>query len=212
MNNTLERKEAKKEEKVEQEPAVVKKRKRDAMDSLVGDIISTASRSNMPREREASRTASAGPEPKEVKPEVDVDVDVPPPPQVEQGRREPERKPSLLHRTRTSAFEDPRPLDRPLADRKPTSSFPPTALGPTTSSSATLPLPPEIMGDGDVNVKMEADDLEVNDKFFSGLRFSHVIEEKCKGLEVALVAHGGVFIPDKERQAGAEVDYIVVRL
>lgn len=56
------------------------------------------------------------------------------------------------------------------------------------------------------------DDTKPDMMFYDGLRFSHIIDEECVGLENALVAHGGTFVPNEERLAGTEVDYVVVRL
>ena len=208
--------------KEEEKPAVVKRRRKEALDSLVGEIISTAVKTeprtnddaddmvnckDMNVEAGASRT------------EGDPALDTVPVPLRPDGRREPERKPSLLHRPRTAAFELPTPTSEPRT----TASFPPTA--PAQSSFApTAPIQridtPETIPLTSAERKAvqadqadeDLDDTKPDMMFYEGLRFSHVIDEECSGLEKALVAHGGTYVPNEERLAGAEVDYVVVRL
>ena len=203
--------------KEEERPAVVKRRRKEALDSLVGDIISTAVKTEPKAREEDVADVEAGPSrlPTDMEGEAAVQP-VPAHKLTADGRREVERKPSLLHRPRTAAFELPTPTSEPRT----TASFPPTA--PASSSFApaaaiarvdtpeTLPLTAaERKADQD---NEEMDDTKPDMMFYDGLHFSHIIDEECRGLEMALVAHGGQYIPNEERVAGTEVDYVVVRL
>lgn len=205
--------------KEEEKPAVIKRRRKEALDNLVGDIISTTvkteSRSNEDDVSIPDNHANAEGGPSGAK----HDLPHQPIPVIQtraDGRREPERKPSLLHRPRNAAFELPTPTSEPRT----TASFPPTA--PAQSSCAPNAPPPRVETPETQPLpaaerKMNQDDAEMDDTkpdmmFYDGLRFSHIIDEECVGLENALVAHGGTFVPNEERLAGTEVDYVVVRL
>jgi hypothetical protein len=209
--------------KEEEKPAVIKRRRKEALDSLVGDIISTAVKIESKTGDDTEDVidgehgnAEAGAYRREAEPAPDT---IPAPKTRADGRREPERKPSLLHRPRTAAFELPTPTSEPRTS----ASFPPTApaqshLAPTAAiqrvdTPETIPITPaerkaEHADQADENM----DDTKPDMMFYDGLRFSHVIDEECSGLEKALVAHGGIYVPNEERLAGAEVDYVVVRL
>jgi DNA replication regulator DPB11 len=185
------------------EPAVLRKRKREAMD-LVDDIISTTTVKVEIRQEPAGKEASsatvanaAGPLTiaKDAKPELAL------PDLVEETKpRRPEeessRKPSMLHSSRATSF----------------TKHEPSIPHPVPLHSATTPsLPPSIPHSAVVKVvKPEAGPS--TSAFFAGLRFSHNIAEQCDGLEKALVTHGGTLVTEADRLEGAAVDFVVVRL
>lgn len=203
------------------EPAVMRKRKRDPIDSLVGDIISMTSAKGEEKIRADEEMQDAQPiaepsnhavpfEDKEgTKAEMSdrsilpdkqhlerrpTEVDpISTRPEREQPERRPtkvDRKPSILHTSRHTSFAAPLP---------PTAKLVPS-VDPSLPPTATI-------------VRSEVQqDPAAPAVFFAGLRFSHNIAEHSEGLEKALQVHGGVFVPEKERLEGEEVDYVVVRL
>lgn len=201
----------------ENEPAAVRKRKSGNMANLVGNLISTTVKVEP---KEEDRTDQGGgvvamPEAGPSKLRSD-DGYIPPAnaklkeEQKVERRLVPERQQSVLHRLRATAFEEPataaEPSSRPPTDTKTTSSFPPTAL-------ARIPTPStQPLGPVDSESRQEDGDVVPDVKFYDGLRFCHVIEEQCVGLEQAILAHGGMLVSNEDRLKGAEVDYIVVRL
>ncbi|KAK4687729.1 DNA replication regulator DPB11, partial [Tremellales sp. Uapishka_1] len=208
-----EEKQEAKEEK--EELAVVKKRKRDGLESLVGDIISTTTAKTEPslpinpasmtnvREQVATRAISlSGPAHDGVlsKTSLSPPTEERPNPSDRSYREptvvDPIRRPSMLHQTKSTSFAEPsRTLPTP-----PTSTDT-GAVGPENDRSAPAPPPPVEDATGGQN-----------SSFFAGLRFSHCISEQSEGLERALVHHGGEVVTEEERGKGEEVDYIVVRL
>lgn len=197
----------------ESEPAVVRKRKTGSMANLVGDLISTTGKVEPKEGRTDEEHDAAMPVAGPSRLGSDTDVAAR---RAQKEERQPEkrlgldRQPSVLHRLRATAFDEPtRAADARVGeptDSKATSSFPPTASARDATPS-TLPL-----GPADVESRKEDDQMVPDVKFYDGLRFCHVIEEECRGLEQALLAHGGVLVSNEDRLAGTEVDYIVVRL
>ena len=223
--------------KREEEPTALKKRRKEGITSLVGELMTTTARETRVKTEPAEDAEMAVDAPDDVreqdrrrpKREEDSTTDEG---LRSMGRPEVERKPSLLHRPRTSAFDAP----ALSADAKTTLSFPPTGNAldanglpsisdppPRTTTPPTQPLAADRNDQSaayadSLNAQaggsaLAAVDLPRPDgKFFDGLRFCHVIDEECDGLEKALQFHGGVLLTDEERLNGAEVDYVVVRL
>ena len=199
------------------EPAVLRKRKREAMNSLVGEIISTtAVKTEQPEPVPMSAAAEADPaatsaalrasllSANEAKPGMSH----PDPLEREKISRRPERislrpepeparKLSMLHASRATSFTKVEPA-RPQST---TAQSPPSSSVPT-SFPPTAPIFP---------IK-DHDQFKPSANFFAGLRFSLVIAEYSGGLEKALVAHGGVLVAEQDRLDGAAVDFIVIRL
>ncbi|ORX39769.1 hypothetical protein BD324DRAFT_233372 [Kockovaella imperatae] len=107
---------------------------------------------------------------------------------------EQERKPSVLTMPRTSSFAPSSALAGP-------SKITMAQMSTTNQIEASTADPPKT---GEVPI--------ATPRIFDGLRFSHVIQENCESLEKALVGHGGMLVSETERLAGAQVDYIIVRL
>jgi len=154
-----------------EEQAVIRKRKREGVD-LVGEIFSSTSvKLPVPDSERSVITEEAGPS----RPTVAA----------AQG----DRKPSLLHVSRTTSF--------------------------TTPDRSKTPMPPPLIPAATVLLALD-DKAEAAaqqpPQFLDGLRFSHDIAEHCEGLEKALLAHGGVLVPEVDRLQGAEVDYVIIRL
>jgi hypothetical protein len=173
------------------EPAVVKKRKRPAMDSLVGEIFSTTI-----VKAELIPVIQAIEEEKAV-PMILDDRAVPLPVSLAEPP-EPERKPSMLHLSRDTSFAAPAPVAGP-------SRLTPVHADPSVPSTIIAAHPVDV--DTELNVNPAPSPM-----FYTGYRFSHVIEESCGGLEKALTSHGGILITEEERLQGAEVDYVIMRL
>jgi DNA replication regulator DPB11 len=186
LNGTVHREELKASRRAEEadEPAVLKKRKKENLDSLVGELISMAS---IKVEPSTDRVLDVH---ADVMPEVTTTEEpVAPAPTSRLIRREPElRKTSLLHASRTTSF---------TGSSKPTGS--PFELDPSLPLTA-------------VPKSIKNEPTNTLPQIFEGLRFSHVIEEKCEGLERALEIHGGKLVREADRSRGEEVDYVVVRL
>ncbi|WWC85363.1 uncharacterized protein L201_000226 [Kwoniella dendrophila CBS 6074] len=170
------------------EPAVLRKRKRESMSTLVTELVSTT---GVKPKRESSiskqsvsphiaNTTTSNNEP------VKSDID---------------RKPSLLHVSRSTSFAT-NPVKN-TCDSERTSSIPPTAQHPTETPKI------EVKDEEGTN---PAGSNEEPKKFFEGFKFSHVIEEQCDGLENAIRQHGGILVSDEKRRQGEKVDYIIVRL
>lgn len=222
----------------EETPTALKKRRKEGINSLVGELMTTATRETRVKTEPAEdaqldvdsrRDAAGAPDDSHAGREEESLVD-----EARRPMRGPviERKPSLLHRPRTAAFDAPA---LPAA-AKTTPSLPPTgnvlpASGCPSAPehperTATPPTQPRTADHGDTGdatsgpqgavvegSRPAAVDLPRPDgKFFEGLRFCHVIDEECAGLEKALQLHGGVLLTDEDRLNGAEVDYVVVRL
>ncbi|WWD15806.1 hypothetical protein CI109_100230 [Kwoniella shandongensis] len=164
------------------EPAAIRKRKREGLNSLVGELISTTS------VKTESSPAPDG--------HNDQSPLLPPPEDKPEPlkRLEPERKSSMLHLSRSTSFAATAGPSKtsvlPSSDR--TDSMPPTAV-----AHAVVDAAPQQGG---------------SSRFFDGLRFSHVIKEQCEGLENALKKHGGVLVTEAERLEGEKVDFVIVRL
>ncbi|RXK38351.1 hypothetical protein M231_04393 [Tremella mesenterica] len=107
--------------------------------------------------------------------------------------KEPEKRPSMLHASRTTSFA-------PGSSKSPLSAIPLTSLNPTASFAATQP-----------PIPVQSTDAKEQDgipQIFSGLTFSHTIMEHYEGLEKALTAHGGALASQKDDN----VDFVIVRL
>lgn len=183
------------EAEAENEPAVVRKRKREGMESLVGEIISTTAVKVEPDE--------GLPQQVDIKPGDDTDLNddggigsaiksgemaAPEIPTRSSGSS---RKPSLLHASRTTSFSAG-PSKLSMVTPEPDPSMPATApVRPTGDQLARHNDTPQI---------------------FAGLRISHLIEESYEGLQRALVAHGAELVSEEDRVEGQEVDYVIVRL
>ncbi|WWD01536.1 hypothetical protein V866_008481 [Kwoniella sp. B9012] len=159
------------------EPAVIRKRKRESISTLVTELVSTT---GVKPNRETSVTKRS------VSPHKQKSVDEP--------KTELDRKPSLLHVSRSTSFatNPPVPPSKITSNAdKPSSSIPPTSQAITNQQDEPANTPK---------------------RFFEGIKFSHVIREQCDGLENALKQHGGVLVTDQKRIEGEKVDYIIVRL
>lgn len=179
----------------EQEPTVLRKRKRD-MDNLVVEIISTSVASTRqrtddtadpvkikPRESDiemitSARRSSSPPKRRRLPTETDIiKTDSPV-----------ERKFSLLHLSRDTAF-----------------SSPTAAQQGQPTIGITDPAGPIIGMTGQ-------SDAVPTQQFFEGLRFAIRIDLDCELLKRTLIQHGGVVVTEDERLSGSKVDYIIVRL
>jgi hypothetical protein len=193
LNGTVPRVEAKKDDPQEEdnEPATLRKRKRENLDNLVGELISSAAIKVEPSSD--ALVPPVNPEDEDSKHAhiATTDPDEAPLIPPRQARREPElRKTSLLHATRTNSF-----------------------AGPSKPSTHALELDPSLPAS--VASAPDAQSAPEGEEFpsiFDGLRFSHLIEEKAAGLEQALIKHGGKLVSEQERLDGEEVDYVIVRL
>jgi DNA replication regulator DPB11 len=195
LNGTVPRVEVKRDDPQEEdnEPATLRKRKRENLDNLVGELISSAAIKVEPSTD--ALVPPANPDDLDFKPSL-AHVATPDPAEApmiapRQSRREPElRKTSLLHATRTNSF-----------------------AGPSKAAAHTLELDPSLPASvPSAPVTQPAPGGEEFPLIFDGLRFSHLIEEKAAGLEQALIKHGGTLVSEQERLDGEDVDYIIVRL
>lgn len=170
-------------EEQDEEPVVVKKRKRDNIDSLVGELLSTTKAEPVEAD-EPNRDTSEEKEAEDAKPKVDA---------LPSRSSVFERKPSVLHATRDSAFATPAsagPSRLPSSRAPPSSDLSVPNTGPSTSRSRG----------------------QNNNLFFDGLVFSHAIAEGYQGLESALTQFGGKVVSESDRLAGEQVDYVVIRM
>lgn len=182
----------------EQEPAVLRKRKRD-MDNLVVEIISTSAASTRqrtddtadpvkikPRDSDiemitSARRSSSPPKRRRLPTETDI---------IKTDSPSVEKKFSLLHLSRDTAFSSPTAAQQ----GQPTIGI----------SDPTGPIP-------DIGMTEQSDAVPTQ-QFFEGLRFTIRIDLDCELLKRTLIQHGGVVITEDERLSGAKVDYIIVRL
>lgn len=191
------------------EPAVMRKRKREALDSLVGELISTTAIKVEPL---AEPSAAIGqPAAKQVVqpalqptafPAIDLKPDrlnAEPVEDTKSRRHEPDlsRKPSMLHTSRATSFTAAE-FSKPQVPFAPSTHTPAMPLSPPPTAAV-------------ISMKREPT-RTAQGNFYAGYRFSHNIDEHCEGLENALVAHGGTLITEQERMQGAPVDFVVVRL
>lgn len=158
------------EEEEEEVPVVVKRKKGEGMESLVGELLSTTKQ---------------GAVDVDVKPVVEKVEDEEAQPEEEVRRRpgEFERKPSVLHASRSTAF---------------------TAQAGSSSRLNAEPV--------DASTVAATAVAEPSTQFFAGLSFSHAIAEGYQGLENALAQYGGRVVTEADRLAGVPVDYVIVRL
>jgi DNA replication regulator DPB11 len=186
---------AEEEAEEEKEPAVVKKRKRPAMDSLVGEIISTA---GVKVENDVDMTNQGDVNLDDLPLEI---TEIPPPiPKEEEPRQVVERKPSMLHSSRSTSFAARFPVAGPSR---------PSPLNPDPSFPSTAPAA-VVQRAGDMPTDKPAP--APSPAFYTGLVFSHAINEQCEGLEKALKSHGGLLVSESDRLAGKDVDYVIIRL
>jgi hypothetical protein len=184
---------------LQEEPAILKKRKRSGMDDLVGDIISTAGGSGS-----AVRSSNL----KSFMTKSDMDIDAQPneaerdtEPIRETGRRPdpksldrpgPQRKASVLHTSRSSAFAGPSKLSRE-AKMEPS----PASMPNTLSASGQEP-PHWISNPAPI---------------FAGKKFVVAAHAEDAGqFPVAIALHGAQVITEDAWKQGAKIDYLVVRL
>ncbi|WVW83245.1 hypothetical protein I302_105264 [Kwoniella bestiolae CBS 10118] len=161
------------------EPAVIRKRKRESISTLVTELVSTTgvkptSSKDVPTKRSVSPH-----KPEEAKPELD-------------------RKPSLLHASRSTSFATPAPP-------------PPSKVALTSERTSSIPPTSSVKDQIDAD-EDKAGPSDTPKRFFEGIKFSHVIREQADGLENALKEHGGILVTDEKRREGERVDYIIVRL
>lgn len=181
---------------VKEEPAVLKKRKRDAMENLVGDIISTAT---------AGGTGSGGRDIKPTRTELSEAMDT----EMEGGARPrrttdtsgSDRKPSILHSSRTTSFAGPSRLARDA----------PIEAASTSSFPASIPRHPTAAALSPASAADQGDDLYPQ-PIFRGMRFTPIMSDDPTTLEAALRAHAGEVIPETAWREGEKTDYIIVRL
>ncbi|WWC69573.1 uncharacterized protein I206_103516 [Kwoniella pini CBS 10737] len=162
------------------EPAVMRKRKRESINTLVTELVSTTG--TKPRDKSIPKRSLSPPKPPTSAAALD---------------QQPDRKPSLLHVSRSTSFAINAPREE-KSDLDRTTAIPPVIDQSTMETE-------------DTRQDIAADAL-IPKRFFEGLRFSHVIQEQCDGLENAIRQHGGTVINDENRREGERVDYIIVRL
>ncbi|WRT67010.1 uncharacterized protein IL334_003976 [Kwoniella shivajii] len=163
------------------EPAIMRKRKRESLSTLVTELVSTTG-VKADRESPIPPTTKRSSSPQQ--------------PRKDEGKPDMNRKPSLLHVSRSTSFATTPLVNPPKPER--TTPIPPTAH----------PQPLE-----ERNKEDEQQQPSKGPKtFFEGLKFSHVIQEQCDGLENAIRQHGGMLVSDEKRKDGERVDYIIVRL
>lgn len=159
-------------DETEDQPIAVRKRKREDMEALVGNLLSTSTPDIMVVNIDSEEAGPVTEEPKAA----------------EELPRRPgafDRKPSLLHASRSTAF-----------------SAPPTK-------------PSAVLVDNSSGVEAKTSTIPAagpSEQFFAGLRFSLYIKEPYHGLQEALINFGGEIVTEEARAAGAHVDYVVVRL
>jgi DNA replication regulator DPB11 len=192
------------------EPAPVKKRKREAMESLVGDLISTRT----------TKVSPALPDPDE---EYEAERQVLQRASTSRIEREPTviieatRKPSMLQSISRSESFAARPtagtgrVSSRLSPVRRTSPARNTVEAPAVAQREPS-APPHISADVPPNAKAGPSGVSSSPQFFAGLRFSHDIKESSGGLEKALVTHGAELVSEQRRLAGEDVDYVVIRL
>ncbi|KAK8869919.1 hypothetical protein IAR55_000487 [Kwoniella newhampshirensis] len=183
------------------EPAAIRKRRKEGLNTLVGELISTTSvraETTLPTVDGVESHPSPTNQPaNELLPSTEVE-------DTAQLRKTvtPLRKESMLHMSRSTSFAAPTAgPSNPSAFRTSEATEPkhPTAAVPQV----------DVAGD-DANVSHQ--DSQRPTRFFDGLRFSHVIKEHCEGLENALKMHGGVLVTEGQRLEGEKVDFAIVRL
>ncbi|WVF72304.1 hypothetical protein IAT40_007117 [Kwoniella sp. CBS 6097] len=168
------------------EPAVMRKRKREGIDNLVSELVSTTGTGIGPGT--ALKTDPFSMQEDRSK--------------LSDGSSSNSKggKPSLLHVSRSTSFANTSNTNAGPSSSK---QFPiPSATERTSSIPPTAQPPPGVMPSEKAGAK----------QFFEGLKFSHVIAEQCDALEEALKVHGGILISDEQRRQGERVDYIIVRL
>ncbi|KAL7422194.1 protein kinase activating protein dpb11 [Cryptotrichosporon argae] len=179
----------------EPEPVVIKRRKKDGMDGLVGDILSV--------------TPVVKTDPADIKPDIKTDADamnVDPKGEAAAALLARtsafERKPSVLHASRSTSFQAQPSAAGP--SREPDTSTTAASGRPLSDMS----LPSSARFSGGIQPPATASGAQM----FGGLKFSHTVAEGFGGLENALRQHGGEVVPEADRLQGAEVDYVIVRL
>lgn len=201
------------------EPIVLRKRKREAIDSLVGEIFSTTVVKSEPDVPLAEQTVVA-PQPgvaamdavsvhaeaaatgEESAPSNGINRESVLPDLLNESRprpsfADPSRKQSMLHSSRATSFTAVEPSKPQLTSARPAQII---SVLPSLPAAVTP-------------ISLEAgNSLGTPSQFFSGLTFSHNISEQCEGLEKALVVHGGSMVTEQERSDGTLVDFVVVRL
>ena len=189
-------------------PAIVRKRKREALESLVGDIFSTTSiRAEQlvkadPNDPSISLVTEENRDLRENEAIAAIPVligeaeqEIKSQPLQAQGLRHEgsrPKNPSMLHSSRATSFTAAEPTAEKMLS---------VASGPPLASNG----PDSSMITGNIT-------KPANSTFFAGLKFCHNIAEQCDGLEKALIAHGGILVSEQARLAGEAVDFIVVRL
>ncbi|EIW69569.1 hypothetical protein TREMEDRAFT_62429 [Tremella mesenterica DSM 1558] len=174
------------------EPAALRKQKRDdGLDILVGQLLETKevvkwSKTPLDDLHEVTQ------DPLPLDPPMRSDSTRADPSRIPSSKK-PEKRPSMLHASRTTSFA-------PGSSKSPLSAIPLTSLNPTASFAATQPPIPAQAADS-----KEQDGIP---QIFSGLTFSHTIMEHYEGLEKALTAHGGTLASQKDDN----VDFVIVRL
>nr|XP_018263947.1 uncharacterized protein I303_03824 [Kwoniella dejecticola CBS 10117]OBR86105.1 hypothetical protein I303_03824 [Kwoniella dejecticola CBS 10117] len=162
------------------EPAVMRKRKRESINTLVTELVSTTG--NKPRQSTTPKRSMSPPKLPTSNTFDDQQAD---------------RKPSLLHVSRSTSFAtNPSKAEAHMPDK----------------STSIPPVPEVTRAETDSAKQDNAPDSSIPKRFFEGMRFSHVIQEQCDGLENAIRQHGGTMIKDEDRRNGEQVDYIIVRL
>ncbi len=184
---------------IDSEPALVRKRKREGMPTLVDEIISVTGIKSHPAlpETDVARPDSPtrAPDPIPIASISDNDSTHREKPAL---AIRPERKPSMLHVSRTTSFT--------AAASAPSVAVVSETTAPSIGQTGTL------RRDDAQSVHQLAEPSGSTSKLFQGLKFSHIILDQKTVFEKALVDHGAILGPEEDRQMGEEVDYVVVRL
>lgn len=190
------------------EPAMVRKRRREGMPTLVDELISTARvKVEQPTEFELSLDRPVSPsihgateDPKDDAPILEA--------QEPQVLVKVEKKPSMLHVSRSTSFATPHtagPSDEPDSDAL---DHPPAADGVRPESA----VPARLSAKDDSGAVGEVSKPITSSKFFEGVKFGHIIKDQKELFEKALLDHGGILVSEDDRKQGEEVDYVVMRL
>lgn len=183
----------------QEEPAILKKRKRNHVPNLVGDLISTAGGQRSNLTAFMSRSTDM-----EVDGDTDVSLDVEMEGDAPSGssrrpnpstldRPDAKRKASVLHTSRTSAFAGPSRLSREIQVECPSSS----------SIPSTHPTGRQDLGK-----------VQSGTKIFAGKKFvvSILFPDDSERFSDAIAEHGAQLVSENDWMLGEKVDYLIYRL
>lgn len=185
----------------ENEPALVKKRKREGMPTLVDELISVTKIKGEP---------STSVETLEQKPSIAAETEIKEDStRSETNTQQVEKKPSLLHVSRSTSFAAKSKIE--ASDIKPNVNPASLTAANNDMTASTVPSLANKSADEKKN-GVVASSVTVNAKIFDGIKFGHIVGDQRELLEKALLDHGGILVSEESRRQGEEVDFVVMRL